>query len=153
MALNSRVIIDKIRSHALTLGQFQRETGHEPKNAPGNGLTCAVWADKLQPILSSGLNITSVRMVLMVRIYGPMLVDPQDEIDPRILEAVDALMGAYCNDFTLGGLVRHVDIFGAEAGQGLQATAGYLNQDHKLFRVVTIQLPLVINDVWAQGAS
>lgn len=151
MALNSTTIIDAVRSHAASLGQFRRLTAHEPKNAPGNGLTWAVWSDKIQPVLSSGLNITSVRMVLMIRIYQPMLAEPQDEIDPRILEAVDALMGAYCNDFTLGGLIRHVDIFGAEAGQGLQATAGYLNQDHKLYRVVTIQLPLVINDVWEQN--
>jgi hypothetical protein len=33
---------------------------------------------------------------------------------------------------------------------GLSAAAGYLNQDDDTFRVMTIQLPLVVNDVWTQ---
>jgi hypothetical protein len=32
----------------------------------------------------------------------------------------------------------------------LSAQAGYINQDGKLMRVMTIMLPLVVNDAWVQ---
>jgi len=34
----------------------------------------------------------------------------------------------------------------------LSALAGYLNQDGKLYRVMTVTLPIIINDIWAQVA-
>jgi hypothetical protein len=68
-----------------------------------------------------------------------------------MLAAVDDLCGAYCGDFTLGGLVRNVDIFGAN-GQSLDVRAGYLAQDGALQRVMTIWLPCIVNDLWEEVA-
>lgn len=149
MAVDATGILDSIQSHALASGLFEQVNGHEPKNAPGNGLTAAVWVQTIAPVSSSGLALTSARFVFTLRIYSGFLQEPQDAIDPSIITAADVLMTAYSGDFQLGGDVRNIDLLG-QTGTPLSAQAGYLNQDGKLFRVVDITLPVIVNDVWAQ---
>ena len=151
MALDSTAILDAVASHALTTGYLDRCGTHEPKSAPGTGLSAAVWVQRLRPIRSSGLNSVSMLLALNLRIYTSMLSEPQDEIDPNVLRVVDSLMAAYCGDFELGGLVRCVDIFGSE-GVDLTAEAGYLNQDGRLMRVMTLTIPLLLNDLYSEVA-
>lgn len=143
-------LADALLSHALTLGQFEQVNGHEPKSAPGNGLTAALWLDRIEPVRTSGLDSTSARVALMLRVYQPMLSEPQDAIDPAVYAALDELIAAYSGDFTLGGLVRAVDLLGS-AGVPLSAQAGYITQDSRLYRVVTLTVPLIVNDAWEQG--
>jgi len=149
--MDIRATTAAIRSHAMTIGQFERVLGHEPKSTPGKGLTLAMFADTIRPVPSSGLASTSVLMVFQERIYFPMLSKPEDDIDIRIMEAVDALMGEYIQNLTLGGLVRTVDLMGIH-GVGLSARAGYVEQDKIVFRAMTITLPVIVNDAWAQVA-
>ncbi len=151
MTIQVRAILDATVSHALSLGYFDRVNEHEPKIAPGNGITCALWLDRVEPIKASGLNSTSVRLALNIRTYQSMLSEPRDLVDPSMLTAVDGLLGAYSGDFTLGNLIRSVDLLGAY-GTGMNAQAGYIEQDKRLFRVMTITLPLIVNDVWNQVA-
>lgn len=150
MALNTLAVLEALESHAAAAGHFERVNRHEPKNAPGRGLTAAIWVQQIQPAArASGLAATAAVVVVNLRIYSNMLQEPQDAIDPNMVAAVDALMNAYNGDFTLDGLIRNVDILG-EFGEGLSAQAGYLEQDRKMFRVMTLNLPLIINDVWSQ---
>jgi hypothetical protein len=149
MSFDATSIFNVIVSHAMASGAFERVNQHEPKNAPGNGLTCAVWIDRIEPVKSSGLISTSTRASFMIRVYSSMLQEPQDAIDPNIVSAVDVLMTAYSGDFELGSNVRDIDLLGAY-GIPLSAQAGYINQDNKLYRVMTITLPVIVNDVWVQ---
>lgn len=149
MTLDATGILDKVVSHALTQGLFERVNQHEPKNAPSNGLTAAVWVDFIGASTSSGLASSSGLLTLNVRLYTSMLAEPQDAIDPNLLAACSDLMGAYSGDFDLGGTVRCVDLLGM-TGTALSARAGYLDVAGKLYRVMTITLPLIINDVWEQ---
>lgn len=152
MALDSSAILNVIVSHSLTTGYFDRVNTHEPKNPPGNGITTAVWFQSVGPApRGSSLQATSARLVFTQRIYQNMTAEPQDEIDPEVLRAVDSLMRKYSGDFDLGGNVRCVDLLGM-AGIPLQAQAGYVNIGGKLYRVVDITLPLIVNDVWDQVA-
>jgi hypothetical protein len=151
MSLNIQAVTEAVASHVLKLGVFDRVNMHEPKVAPGNGITAAVWCDRVVPVRKSGLNKTSVSLVFNVRLYTSMLAEPQDSIDPNLVGATDLLMAAFNGDYELGGLVREVDIFGMN-GIGLSAQAGYVPQDGRVFRVVTITLPLTMNDVWDQVA-
>ena len=151
MALDAAQIIDAVVSHAAASGWFDRVNQHEPKNAPPYGLTAAVWVDEIRPAQSSGLDSTSALLVLNVRLYTSMLQEPQDAIDPNLVAASSVLFAAYSGDFSLGGEARHVDLLGAE-GAPLRARAGYLNQDQKLYRVMTITLPVIVNDAWDQAA-
>lgn len=152
MTLNVTEILSQVESHALAAGYFDRVNTHEPKAAPGNGLTVAIWVDRIGPVPdNSGLTVTTGVLALMVRIYSNMLQEPQDAIDPNVTIAVDHLLGAYSGDFELGGNVRNVDLLG-QSGTPMSAQAGYIDIDHKLFRVMTITLPLIVNDQWSQGA-
>lgn len=147
-----RDLLDAVIGHALASGYFQVVAGHEPKfrNPAVDGVTCAVWVQRVTAIgATSGLASTSVRVELTVRIYTGMLTEPGDDIDPRVIDALDGLMAAYTGDFTLGGLVQEIDLHGAY-GAPLTATAGYVAQAAQFFRVVDIALPLVVDDLWAQ---
>lgn len=149
--LNIAAILDAVTSHAAATGYFDHVTGHEPKNAPGTGITCAVWVQQVGPVpKESGLRSTSGRIELMERIYSNMLSEPQDEIDPNIVEAVDGLLTVYSGDFTLGGLVNSVDLLG-RAGTPLSARAGYLDQSGTHFRVMDVTLPILVHDIWEQS--
>lgn len=152
--MNTQAIIDAVVSHAAASGYVELAQAHEPKSKPivGGGVTAAVWVQQIGPVpAASGLSMTSGRLELTVRLYAGMLSEPQDAIDPNMMAAVDALMAAYSGDFDLGGSVRNVDLLGS-AGVPLQARAGYLAQDGKLFRVFDICLPLILSDIWAQVA-
>lgn len=151
MTIDTTGIMDALASRAAASGHFERVNGHEPKNAPGNGLTAAVWAQRLGPIAArSGLAASSALLVVNVRGYSNMIAEPQDAIDPNLVKAVDALMTSYSGDFDLGGLVAEIDLLG-QYGTALSAEAGYLEQDRKMYRVMTITVPLVINDTWGQA--
>jgi hypothetical protein len=127
-------ITDAIVSHAMASGRFEQVNGSEPQNPPSTGgLTAAVWVDRLTPQgAASGLNTVSAVLVYNVRIYASAMSLPSDAIDPDMLAAVDDLCGAYC--------------------ESLDVRAGYLQQDGALYRVLTIALPVVVNDLWNEVA-
>lgn len=153
MAIDVRSVIDLVASHASSLGCFDRVQKHEPKSAPsGERPSFAVYVSALAPLArSSGLAMTSARLELTGRIYRGFITEPEDEIDPDLAESLDLLMAAYTGDFELGGLARNIDLLGAH-GQGLSARAGYLRVDNKIFRVMDIIIPIIINDCWEQVA-
>lgn len=150
--METGAFIDAVVSHAQSLGVFDQINAFEPKSAPGNGLTCAVWQQSLGPARGrSSLTHTSVRMVMQVRIFTSMLTEPQDYIEPTMVSACDKLMNAYSGDFQLDGLISHIDLLGAY-GTPMESLAGYVKVDTKMMRVITITLPLIINDAWEQVA-
>lgn len=151
VALNVSGILDAALSHASASGYFEQVNGHEPANPPSTGgITAAVWANRIVPVRTSGLGSASMLVVLNVRLYQPSMSEPQDAIDPDMVAAVDALCAAYVGDFTLGGLVRQVDVFG-QHGQPLDVRAGYVQQAGSVYRVMTISLPIVVNDIWTEA--
>lgn len=138
-------------SHALSLGLFSDVSGHEPKAAPTGGLYGALWVDSIDPARArSGLVSTTIRLAFNFRVGQNMMDEPQDDTDEKVLVATCALMALYSGDFELGGQVMEVDLEGAH-GFPLAAKAGYLNQDGKLYRVMIIQIPLIVNDVFTQN--
>jgi hypothetical protein len=150
-AVTATAVLAAVESHALALGYFDRVNTHEPKSAPGNGVTCSIWVERINPVVGgSGLDSTTGRVELSERVQIPMLSEPQDTIDLRILVGIDALMAAYSANFTLGGLVRNVDLMG-EFGDSLSAEAGYIEQDSRIYRVMHLTLPLIINDLYPQA--
>lgn len=135
-------------SHAATLGVFDEVLGHEPKSSLA-GLWCGFWIVSAGPVRSSGLASVSAQVTIMARVAKSMLSEPQDSIDDDVFGAADQLMAAYSGAFTLGGLVRQVDLFGSQT-PGLALTTGYVNQDGKVYRVADITVPMLVNDVWTE---
>lgn len=145
-------------SHAAATGLFDQVQGGEFTGAPGNGLSCAVWVNDLTPVQSSGLASTSMRVELFVRVYTNAFTDPPDIIDPAAVDAVDTLLADYVGNFTLGGLIREVDVRGAD-GNPIRVQAGYLTlgagrdagSSGRTYRVMTITLPLIVNDLYPEA--
>jgi hypothetical protein len=151
VSLDMTGVLSAAVSHAAGLGLFERVNTHQPENAPGNGLTCAITVAEVGPVAAaSGLAATSGRLLLNVMVFSPLPQEPADDIEPVIIAAADTLLGAYSGDFELGGLVRNVDLLGAH-GAALGAQTGYATIDAQTYRVVIINLPLIINDVWGQS--
>jgi hypothetical protein len=144
--------LDKIMSAAASSGWFEAVNGAEPKSAPSvRGLTAAVWADRMAAVAkTSGLAVTSAMVVFNVRVYSSMLQEPADAIDPNIIKAAGALIAAYAADFDLGVTGAEVDLLGAH-GPALGGAAGYLEIDKKMFRVMTLSVPVKFFDAWTQA--
>lgn len=152
MALNNRAILNELVSLAMQLGVFDKVNQHEPKSAPAYGHQAAIWVDEIRPVpQASGLNISTAQVIFQFRIYQNMLAEPQDEIDPRLTDTVDELFTIVHGNYTLNSEAREVDLLG-EYGMPMTAKAGYINQDGKIYRVIDVMIPVVINDVWAQEA-
>jgi hypothetical protein len=148
--LNVTRILDAITSHAARLGPFERVQTHEPKTAPTEGMTGAVWVADVMPVPElSGLDSTTMRLGFTLRLYQNMIREPQDVIDTEMTDVVSLLLAAYNGDFTLGGLVHKVDLLGAH-GQPLSVVSGYIPQDGKLLRAMSIYLPVIIADAFNQ---
>lgn len=148
--IGATILIEAVASHAMASGYFDKVNQYEPKSAPQTNLTASVWIQSFGPAHGqSGLISTTMRFLVNVRIYCNMLQDPPDMIDPSLMEAVDALMSAYSGDFTLDGLVREVDLLGM-TGEELGGAAGYIEIDKKMFRVFTLAVPMIVNDVYSQ---
>lgn len=152
MTVGVNALISAVTTFASTSGHFDAVQGHEPKSAPGSGLTFAVFLSDLRPVpAASGLAYTAARVELTGRIYKPFNSQPEDLIDPRVAEAADDLFEALSGDFDLGGTARNVDLLGAH-GTALSARAGYQTIDRNVYRVLDITIPIIVNDAWAQGA-
>lgn len=140
-----------IMSHAQSLGLFEQVLDHEPVSAPGSGLVYAVWVRRVAPVPArSGLDAVTVRLDVGGRVFMPADTEPQGEVDLAVTAAVDGLMAAYCADFELGGSVANVDMLGAN-GPGLSADFAYTRLDSTTYRVATLAVPLIINDLWTEA--
>jgi len=142
-------IFDAVLSMAGRSGLFRAVVNHEPKAAPSTEqglLTFSLVAGPLVPSTTSGLATVTYRWQLIGRVYTGMLTEPQDVIDPALMNAAGQLMSLLAGEFTLGGLVRQVDLFGAY-GEPLTCAPGYIGIDSKLFRTADLLIPLIIDDV------
>lgn len=149
--IGAKTLIDAVASEVGATRLFDAVNGMEPKGAPPDtGLTAAVWVQNLAPMQAqSGLATTSMLFTISVRLYTSMIAEPQDMIDPLLMAAVDTLMAAYTGNFSLGGLIESIDLLG-RASEGLRGEAGYVQIDSKMFRVFTITVPMIVNDVYTQ---
>jgi hypothetical protein len=145
-------ILSRISSYALRTGRFDQVNGVEPKNAPSTtGMTCSIWVQAIETVTSSGLSATSGVFILNLRIYTSFSQQPFDMIDPQMTSATADIMNMMNGEFELGGAddVRAIDVLGM-SGTALSAKAGYVEIDRRLYRVMTIVIPIIINDMWAQ---
>lgn len=137
--------------HAATTGYFPAGSIlHEPTSAPGDDLCCAVWLLAGEPARgASGLAATTLALTFAVRLYAALPQIANDALDPAMVDALDALLSGYSGDFTLGGAIRNIDLLG-EFGTPLSWESGYQKLGARDYRVMTITVPVVINDVWEQ---
>ncbi|MET7452534.1 hypothetical protein ABZT03_11670 [Streptomyces sp. NPDC005574] len=152
MSLDLGSYRDVAISHAMATGLFGNVLDHEPVSAPGSGLTYAVWVSDIAPVpAASGLDSLSARLELTGRVFLSADTEPQGAVDTSVTDAVSALFAAYAGDFEFGGNVRNVDLLGMH-GAGLRARLGFTRFDSTTYRVATLTVPLIINDLWEEVA-
>lgn len=153
MSLESQALIDAVASVAMRSGYFRQVNQHESKSAPGTGLTADVWIQALTPAARrSTLEHTAVRVAFTLRIFMNMTAEPQDRIEPDVMNAADWIMNEFTGDFTLDGLsddTVELDLLGSD-GIPMGAQAGYLSIGGSLQRIYDLTIPLIIFDVWEQ---
>lgn len=144
---------DALLTHAKTIGGIHTAAGHEPLKGPERGnVHLALWFDGLTPVPAvSGLAATSVRVGWIARLYIAADGQKLDDVETRLSTLADRLLAAYSGDFSLGGRVRNVDLLGAH-GPALSCQFGYQRFENGIFRVATVALPLIVNNVWEQVA-
>jgi hypothetical protein len=152
MAFDYQALVDAVQSYAEQTGVFENPVAtHEPKSRPGPGVTCSTWVEEISPIpAASGLNAVTGLVTMTVRLQTPFIQQPADQIDPTLMRAVGAVMGQFGGGFTLGNVVRNVDLLGMHS-QGLRARAGHVNQDGTNYRAMDISLPLIVNDLYGEA--
>lgn len=151
MALDIQSILDNVASHAMSTGHLDAVLGYVSKQSPTNGITAAIYVERMLPLKTSGLANTTVRVDLEMQIYSSTYMEPYDGIDANLALATDAVFTNFIGDVELGGEARHIDIFGAY-GKALEVRSGYLNLDGKELRVFQITIPVIVDDVWPQSA-
>lgn len=158
MSLDIQANIDAIRDLALETGLFAVINGHEPAIPLETGLDAAVWMQYIGPSKRvSSLTATAGAVIFTMRIYSPALSGQAtpaelDAIDPAVGDATSAMIGLVTGDFTLGGTVFVVDLFGAYQSATLSAKAGGINVAGTVYRITDLTIPLIIDGVWPQGA-
>ncbi len=148
--MRARDVLDPILSHAKASGRLDAVEGHEPKSAPRSGITGAAWIQSIEPLRASGLNSTTVRIVVEFRFYTSMTQKPEDRIDPAMTDAVLDLGRRIVGDYTLGGVAKDIDVRGTH-GVSMTTQAGYVEHDGRLLRVYTLRIPVIVNDVWEEA--
>lgn len=145
-------VFDKLTSYALATGRFDQVNQHEPKNAPGHGITCSIWMQSIRP-WHSGQATTTGNVIFNARLYTNFRGQPFDYIDPNLTAATCDYMGALAGDFALGGdnSVYAIDLLGM-TGTSLSMQAGYVEIDRQMMRVMTVTIPIIINDMFVQAA-
>lgn len=139
-------------NEALLTGLFKSVNTHEPKTPPTVPLHCAIFVGYIGPVPGeSGLDYTTGLLRFNARVYKSFIEKPEDGIDPAITWACLKLMDMFSNDFTLGGNVKEIDLLG-HSGSRLEATAGYITIADKIFRSMTVNVPVIVNDLWTQAA-
>lgn len=150
--LPGQEVIDAIQSKVMALGVFDKINAHDPVSPPGDGITAAIWVQKIRPVgAASGLDAVSLLFVVNVRVYMLAQAEPIDMVDPLMTSAVDQAMATLADGFTLGGIVRNIDLFG-QYGADFDAQYGYVSMSGAVYRAATITIPTVINDVWTEEA-
>lgn len=147
MSVDTKAIMSKLATIGQKSGLFVKVSKYEPRGQPGSKVTLSLISGPMAPIKSSGLNNASLRWQIDGRVYMPMNYEPAEDLDVILTAAAAKYLEALCGEFTLGGLIRCIDVFGSD-GPGLSATPGYIQQGEKLYRVITLEIPLLINQQW-----
>lgn len=151
--LPTAAIIAAVESVLQVTGLFDQVNAHDATSPVGSELTAAVWPQEIDPAAEeSGLDGVAAVFLLYVRLYYPARSEPLDMVEVTLSNAVDTVIDAFIGGFTLGGLIKNIDIFGKTSGPKLRAQYGFVSMSGAWYRCATITVPCVVNDPWAEVA-
>jgi hypothetical protein len=146
--LRYRQVMDAQASLVASVVAPMRNLKHEPKGAPGPGLTAATWVQTVRPhVRASGLAVGSVVVMTLTRFYTGFRATPQGEIDPTLVDAADLLIEGLHGNFDLDREGSWVDLLG-ESGDTWRVEAGYLEMDNSIYRIMDVSVPYIMTDIY-----
>ena len=139
MAFDISTTLQTIKSHLLASGWFDGGVMvGEPKSPPGNGLTAAVFMERVA-VDELTLSTTIESHEVVVRFYTPNLQQTTPNREDRLEKAVAYVEEDLFGDFTLGGTVRNIDI------SQLEWEFGHVDIDRIDYRTVEATLSLIVD--------
>ena len=129
-----------IQSHLAAAGYFRHVQIGEPKAAPSQRFTAAIFMEAIEPHDIPLATICALYK-MVVRVYDNMTHEPQEDVELEMSIVVDKVMNDLSGDFTLGGTVRGIDV------SQLRTQWSYLDVDRTMYRIADISIPIIVNDV------
>lgn len=150
-------IIDAVVSDVKQSGYFSQTIEDTINKGPDGKLTALVWLQNVGVAQrASGLNTSAAMLTFMIRVYANQIARDKpvfvETMPRRLVKAVSNLIRRYHDNFDFGGVCRNVDCLGEFVGGGLSATSGYEEIGGSWYRMMTLAVPVIVNDVWVQTA-
>uniref|UniRef100_A0A6M3XKI5 Uncharacterized protein n=1 Tax=viral metagenome TaxID=1070528 RepID=A0A6M3XKI5_9ZZZZ len=139
-----KATLQAISSYIQASGYVQKSTIGEPESPPGERLAASVYMGNIS-IVSLTLNTTIEVHTVILRLYMDMLAEPTEGIEFKLAEVVSGIFHDLLGEYDLGTTIRNVDA-GGIYGSPLRATWGYVDVGGKMYRIVDMSIPLIVDD-------
>lgn len=118
----------------------------QPFTAPAQTkrVAAAVWFVSWLPTLTLATSVEG--FILNVRLHVDAFAKPQEEHELALTDTFSEFTTDIQQDYTLGGVVREIDIAG-QFTDGMSAEAGRITLSDKMYRIIDITVPVIVNDV------
>tara|TARA_R110002020_G_scaffold120129_2_gene273691 strand:- start:4467 stop:4940 length:474 start_codon:yes stop_codon:yes gene_type:complete len=147
MAFEIKNTLHAVETYVQNLGLFATVQIGEPKQAVGQGLHAAIYMLSVSVIMVYVGGETRESHVVQLRVYKDMLsenTDPQNNLESELASVVSKLMENLLSDTDLESSIMSIDAGGMDGGS-MTATYGYLSLGGAMYRVVDINIPLIVN--------
>ena len=143
MAFDITSTLRKVESFLAGSGYFT-DTGIGEPASPPDQLAAFLWMTSVStpevPLDGGDVQI----QVVTLRIYQPAFESPPEDIEIELSNTLSQLLSDILGDADLGASIRHVDA-GGIYGNNLSAEWGHLDQNGRIYRIVDLTLPLVVD--------
>ena len=147
MAFDIKNTLHAVETYVQNLGLFSTVQIGEPKQAVGQGLHAAIYMQSVSIIMIYVGGETRESHIVQLRVYKDMLAentDPQNNLESELASVVSKLMENLLGDTDLESSIMSIDAGGMDGGS-MTATYGYLTLGGVMYRVVDINIPLIVN--------
>ena len=147
MAFDIKNTLHAVETYVQNLGLFSTVQIGEPKQAVGQGLHAAIYMQSLSIIMIYLGGETRESHIVQLRVYKDMLAentDPQNNLESELASVVSKWMENLLGDTDLESIIMSIAAGGMDGGS-MTATYGYLTLGGVMYRVVDINIPLIVN--------
>ena len=145
MAFNIKNSLLKIQAYLNASGYLSSSQIGEPKSPPqaGEQPSGSIFMQNVAIAEISLDGSTTEVHTVMVRIYKHMFSEPEEQIEFRLAELIASIVSDLLGDADLGSEVRNISV--GQHGASISAVWGYLEVGGVNFRIVDLQIPLIVD--------
>tara|TARA_Y100000310_G_scaffold344496_1_gene457567 strand:+ start:1473 stop:1925 length:453 start_codon:yes stop_codon:yes gene_type:complete len=144
MAFSIRATLQAMQSFLSAGGYSGAAVIGEPKSPPTERLTASIFMASMS-VAELTLTKTRELHVVTVRLYINMMMEPTEDIEGEMADAIQLFGEQLLGDFDLGATIQNIDA-GGIFGTALSATWGFLDLGGTMYRIADITVPLIVND-------